>query len=89
MSGARLGTCARKRVVIFSGGYFFLISFGGQAPHVRCTPMGHARGEQNDVELPPIGVELNPRICGAYLAGVEVAVAQRARVERVAWGKGR
>ena len=49
--------CTRRRVVIFFGWVFFLISVGGQAPHVR--PMGRSCGEPNEIELTPIGVKLN------------------------------
>ena len=49
----------KKKVVIFFGWVFFLISLGGQAPHVRCTPMGHTCGEPNEIELTPMGVGLN------------------------------
>ena len=44
---------------MFFGWEFFLISLGGQAPHVRCTPMGRTCGGPDDTELTPIGVELN------------------------------
>ena len=42
---------------MFFGWVFFLISLGGQAPHIR--PMGRTCGEPNEIELNPIGVELN------------------------------
>ena len=48
--GARGGQ--HKRRQCFSGGYFFLISFGGQAPHVLRAHMGmHTCGEPNEIEL--------------------------------------
>ena len=36
-----------------------MISLGGQAPHVRRTPMGRTCGEPNEIELTPIGVEFD------------------------------
>ena len=42
-------TRSQKRVVIFFGWVFFLISLGGQAPHVR--PMGRTCGELDGIEL--------------------------------------
>ena len=55
------GSRSRKRAVIFFGWVFFLISSGGQAPHVRCTPMWALStcGEPDEIELTPVGVELN------------------------------
>ena len=44
---------------MFFGWVFFLISLGGQAPHVRCTPMGRTCGEPNEIELTAIGVILD------------------------------
>ena len=47
---AGMGTTAsRKCGAIFRAGIFFLISLGGQAPHVR--PMAHTCGERNEIEL--------------------------------------
>ena len=57
----------------FFGRVFFLISSGGQAPHVRCTPMGRACGEPDEPELTRMGVELNTRI----LAGLDPAPDHR------------
>ena len=58
---AKLACSRRKRAIAFSTWVFFLISLGGQAPHVRCIrPMGRARrGGPNEMELTPIGVALN------------------------------
>ena len=50
-------TITIKRAVqikIECGYSHFLISLGGQAPHVRCTPVGRACGEPNEIELTPI-----------------------------------
>ena len=44
---------------MFFGWVFALISLGGQAPHVRCTPMVRTRGEPSEIELTPIGAALN------------------------------
>ena len=52
-----LRTGKRKSRNILRVGVFFLISLG--SPHVRCTSMGRTRGEPNEIELNPIGVELN------------------------------
>ena len=55
--------CARKRAVnILVGWVFSLISSGGQAPHVRCTPMMWALstcGEPDETGLTLMGVALN------------------------------
>ena len=55
--GGAAAAAHEKRVVIFSGWVFFLISLGGQTPHVR--PVGRTFSEPNKLELNPIGVELN------------------------------
>ena len=39
------------RAVMFFGWVFFLISSGGQAPHVRRTHMAHTCGEPDEIEL--------------------------------------
>ena len=52
---SRRWRAGRKRAVTFSGRVFFLISVG--SPHVR--PMGRTCGEPTEIELTPIGVELN------------------------------
>ena len=64
--------CSRKRAVVYFGWVFFLISSGGQAPHVQCTPMGALStcGEPDEIELTPMGVKLNTRIRDAHLAVV-------------------
>ena len=58
--------CPPPRAVIFFEWVFFLISLGGQAPHVR--PMGRTCGEPNEIEL-TVGifldfVRLTTRTCG-------------------------
>ena len=51
-------TRTRTRGVMFCGWVFYLISLGGQAPHVLWAHMGRACGGPNEIELTPIGVEL-------------------------------
>ena len=55
---------------------FFLISLGGQAPHVLGARMGHACGEPNEIELTPVGVKLKLKFeltpIGAELNGSQV-----------------
>ena len=51
------GPCPRKRAVKHFGWGFFLISFG--SPHVR--PMERTCGEPDDIELTPIGGEIERR----------------------------
>ena len=41
--------CSWQRAGMFFGWAFFLISLGGRAPHVRCTPMGRTRGEPSEI----------------------------------------
>ena len=48
-----------KERVMFFGWVFFLISLGGQAPHVRPMGVHRACGEPNEIELTPIGVKSN------------------------------
>ena len=57
--------CSPKRAVTltFFGWVFFLRKLGGQAPHVRCTPMGRTCGEPNEIELTAIVVKLNGSRC--------------------------
>jgi len=54
-------SCSQRRAVIRFGWVFFLISLGGQAPHVLRAQMGVHRtcGEPNEIELTPMGVKLN------------------------------
>ena len=75
MSGARLGTCPRKRAVKKFGWAFFLIPLGGQAPHVTLRPMGVHRtcGGADEAELTPIGVRSNGSVGVPVLgSGIEV-----------------
>ena len=44
---------------MFFGWVFFLVSLGGQAPHVLRAQMGPTCEEPNETELAPIGVGLN------------------------------
>ena len=53
----RPGLITGKRAVTFSKWVFFLISSGGQAPHV--CPMGRTCGEPDEIGLTPVGVKLN------------------------------
>ena len=56
---ARVEACSQKRAVMCFGWVFFLISLGGQAPHVRPMWALSTCGEPNGIELTPIWVESN------------------------------
>ena len=60
-----------------------MISSGGQAPHAR--PMGVHRtcGEPGEIELAPIGVELNgPRLCTSFAIRTASATFDRTYLKR-------